>query len=124
MHRAHPSSSTQSIASLALTLILFCSLTTQAQTVRRTVAGTTSEKRTAQYFEAIRKSPPQMLAFLRKMPKGGDLHSHLSGAVYAESYVRWAADKGLCVNQGSMTLSQPPCDQASGQVAATTALTN
>ena len=28
------------------------------------------------------------------MPKGGDLHSHLSGAVYAESYIQWAAAKG------------------------------
>jgi hypothetical protein len=32
-----------------------------------------------------------MLAFLRQMPKGGDLHNHLSGAIYAESYIQWVA---------------------------------
>src|SRR6185295_8852591 len=69
----------------------------------------TPEQNTARYFESIRKSPPQQLAFLLKMPKGGDLHNHLAGAIYAESMVKWAAEKGLCVN-AAMVLSQPPCD--------------
>jgi len=30
------------------------------------------------------------------MPKGGDLHTHLTGAVYAESYLEWAAEQDLC----------------------------
>jgi len=30
-------------------------------------------------------------AFLRRMPKGGDLHTHLAGAVYAERFIAWAA---------------------------------
>ena len=64
-----------------------------------------------------------MLAFLRKMPKGADLHSHLSGAIYAESYIQWAAEKGLCVSQTTTVLSQPPCDGA-GQVPVNTALSN
>jgi hypothetical protein len=58
------------------------------------------------------------------MPKGGDLHNHLSGSIYAESYVQWAAAKGLCVTQATMALSDPPCNQATGQVAASNALTN
>jgi adenosine deaminase/adenosine deaminase CECR1 len=65
-----------------------------------------------------------MLAFLLRMPKGADLHNHLSGSVYAESYIQWAADKGLCVNQTTLTLTEPPCDQASGQVQASIALSN
>src|SRR5438046_713540 len=56
-----------------------------------------SEQKVARSFESIRKSPPQMLAFLLQMPKGGDLHNHLSGAVYAESYIQWSADNGLCI---------------------------
>jgi hypothetical protein len=67
----------------------------------------TSEQRTARHFEALRKSPPQQLAFLLKMPKGGDLHNHLSGSIYAESYIQWAADNGLCVNNQTMTLVVP-----------------
>jgi hypothetical protein len=56
------------------------------------------------------------------MPKGADLHSHLSGAVYAESYVQWAAENGLCVNNTTMAAALPPCD--AGQFVANTALTN
>ena len=108
----------------ALALILLCALATPAQSLRHTSAGRTSEQKAARYFELIRKSPPQMFAFLRKMPKGGDLHSHLSGAVYAESYIQWAASKGSCVNSGTMTLSQPPCDPASGKIPVTSALSN
>ena len=85
-------------------LILFCALPGKAQS-GKTNTGRASEERSARYFESIRKSPPQMLAFLLKLPKGGDLHSHLSGAIYAESFIDWAAKKELCVNQVTMTLS-------------------
>ena len=66
-----------------------------------------AEQRTAADFRAVRDDPVRLRAFLRDMPKGGDLHNHLSGAVYAESYVQWAADKGLCVDLQSMKLSTP-----------------
>jgi hypothetical protein len=65
-----------------------------------------------------------MLAFLRAMPKGGDLHSHLSGAVYAESYIRWGAADGACVSRTTLAASAPPCDAAAGQVPLNTALTD
>ncbi len=60
----------------------------------------------ARYFESIKKDPVQLRAFLRAMPKGGDLHNHVTGAVYAESYIRWAAESGLCVETASKTLSE------------------
>src|SRR5438128_2072924 len=69
----------------------------------------TPEQRTAGRFESLRSSPPRMLAFLLRMPKGADLHTHLSGAVYAESYIRWAASLGLCVDPGTFVLSSSPC---------------
>ena len=50
------------------------------------------EARTERYFQSIRKNPNLLLAFLREMPKGGDLHIHLTGSVYAESYIQWASD--------------------------------
>ena len=46
------------------------------------------------------------------MPKGGDLHNHLSGAIYAESYLRWAADDQLCLLVTTFTFVAPPCDTA------------
>lgn len=110
--------------STPLILILLFSLATYGQSASRRVAGATPEQRTANYLESIRKSPPQLLAFMLKMPKGGDLHNHLSGSIYAESYIQWAADKNLCVNMTTMALSLPPCDQAAGQAQASAALTN
>jgi len=80
------------------------------------------EERTARRFDSIRETPPQLVAFLRRMPKGGDLHSHLSGAVYAESYVAWAAEAGLCVTRPAMRLSPAPCDSVAGGIPAARAL--
>ncbi len=83
-----------------------------------------AEERTAAEFRAVRDDPARLGAFLRAMPKGGDLHNHLSGAVYAESLVQWAADKGLCVDLPSMKLSAPvtPCDAGAGRPPAGEAL--
>jgi len=109
-----------------LALVLGCGLTLHAQSAGSAKAvgavPQSGEQRTARYFESLRKSPPQLLAFLLEMPKGGDLHNHLSGSIYAESYVQWAADGGACVNTVTMVLSSPPC--AAGQIPASAALTN
>src|SRR6185503_6051685 len=109
--------------SWTLVVLLSCGLTLSAQT---NVRSRPSEQKTASYFESIRKSPPKQLAFLLKMPKGADLHNHLSGAIYAESYIQWAAEKGLCVNNGTMALAVPaaPSQCSASQTPANTALTN
>ena len=109
---------------VALTLVVVNALAVHAQTDRNRNGRRNSEQAAARYFETIRKSPPQMLAFVKRMPKGADLHSHLSGAVYAESYIQWGANKGLCVHQVTTVLSQPPCDEAAGQIPVKQALTN
>ncbi|MEI9996508.1 MAG: hypothetical protein WDM91_18065 [Rhizomicrobium sp.] len=61
-------------------------------------------------------TPPQLRVLLQPMPKGGDLHNHLDGSVYAEDYLRWASADGDCVDPGTRAIAPPPC--ASGQVAA------
>jgi adenosine deaminase len=78
-------------------------------------ASDSAEQRAARLFESIRRSPPEEWAFLREMPKGGDLHNHLSGAVYAESYITWAVEAGLCLQAQTFALSAPPCDPTRGQ---------
>ena len=90
-----------------LVALLSCGLTFSVQTLAQTKVNRTAEQKTAGYFESIRKSPPRLLAFLLKMPKGADLHNHLSGAIYAERYIEWAAEKGLCINTSTMTLVVP-----------------
>ena len=69
-----------------------------------------SEQRTARYLDSIRQQPSMLLAFVRDMPKGGDLHNHLAGAIYAENLIDFAADDGLCVDHTTSFLIAPPCD--------------
>jgi len=87
-------------------------------------AAQTPEQRTANYFESIRHSPPLLEAFLREMPKGGDLHNHLSGAVYAESYVQYAINDKLCIDKKALAFAQAPCDESRNTVPAETALSD
>ncbi|HEV2579009.1 MAG TPA: adenosine deaminase [Acidobacteriaceae bacterium] len=64
----------------------------------RTHAETPGEARADRVLEAAKKAGnPELYALLRTMPKGADLHMHLSGAVYAETFIDDAARDGLCV---------------------------
>ena len=60
-------------------------------------------------FAKVVDSPPLLRGFLARMPKGGDLHNHLSGAAYAEANIRAAAAEGDCVNPETAQVSRPPC---------------
>ncbi len=108
-----------------LVVVLSCGLTLSAQPGVKS-RQSASEQKTAGYFDSIRKSPPKQLAFLLKMPKGADLHNHLSGGIYAERYIEWAAENGLCVNNRTLGLAVPasPSKCDSEQSPANTALTN
>jgi hypothetical protein len=75
-------------------------------------AAQSAEQRTAIHLESLRKNPSLLLAFLRSMPKGGDLHNHLAGAIYAEKWIDYAAEDNLCVDRSTSTLLPPPCDES------------
>jgi adenosine deaminase len=70
----------------------------------------TAAARTAAYLDRIADSPPRLRLFLQAMPKGGDLHNHGGGAIYAEDFLRWAASDGLCIATDSGRIVDPPCD--------------
>src|ERR1700730_1132157 len=70
------------------------------------VAGT-PDQGVARAYEAARANPLDLHAFLARMPKGADLHYHLSGGIYAESFIRAAAEEGLCVDLASHSLVRP-----------------
>ncbi len=72
---------------------------------------------TAQTFDGLRDDHPALRAFLYRMPKGGDLHVHLSGAVYAERLIDWAAQQGLCVRLSDWFFVDGPCTGDSPAVA-------
>ena len=87
-------------------------------------AGAAAESATARKFSALRTQPLALEAFLREMPKGGDLHNHLSGSIYAESYLRWAAEDQLCLIVATYTLAAPPCDLGAGKPPVTSVMQN
>ena len=62
-----------------------------------------NEAATAHYFAALVAGHDPQLAeltmFFSQMPKGGDLHHHYSGALYAEQYVEFLDKQGFCVNK-------------------------
>jgi len=70
-------------------------------------ARTTPEQRAARALEAARANPLALREFLVRMPKGADLHNHLSGAVYAESWIRAGAEDKLCVTLATLSFSRP-----------------
>lgn len=94
----------------------------QTAAQRKSAPGAGGEKRTAAYFESIRNQPSLLMDFLRRMPKGADLHNHLSGAIYAESFIRWAAQDGLCVDVAASTFVS--CNVAPEEPRAATAFTD
>jgi adenosine deaminase len=75
---------------------------------------------TSARFDTARANYTDLRAFLRRMPKGGDLHTHLSGAVYAERFIAWAAQQNLCANTENVLLSKPQCEP--GDVSAADAM--
>jgi adenosine deaminase len=91
----------------AILLFVLLSSLASAQSKHKPAAARSSsasaEARTSARMEAVRNQPPALRAFLVDMPKGGDLHNHLSGSIYAENYILWAAQMKLCVDKASLT---------------------
>ena len=90
----------------AFAILIVCSPCVFAQTKAPSAPSkqASGERRAALSIEANRNNPLQLHLLLTRMPKGGDLHNHLSGAIYAESWIRAAAEDQLCVNLATLTL--------------------
>ncbi len=67
------------------------------------------ETRVSAYLDSIRDRPDELRAFLHDLPKGGELHNHLSGAASTELLLRLAGEDGLCVDSATLAAQAPPC---------------
>lgn len=63
----------------------------------------------SRYLDSIRNDPVRLHDFLHELPKGADLHHHLSGAVSTETLIRFAISDGLCIDTVTVVASPPPC---------------
>jgi adenosine deaminase len=88
---------------IAAVLLAAAAIAAQVSPSTRVSASFEAERR----FAEVRNNPPELRAFLYRMPKGADLHNHLSGAVYAETILQAAAARGLCIDQ--IALAIIPC---------------
>ena len=70
-------------------------------------AMTPLERRAALSIESLRTSPLELRNLLLKMPKGGDLHNHLYGALYAETWIENAAEDHMCLDPGALRGTGP-----------------
>lgn len=43
----------------------------------------------------------ELTMLMTMLPKGGDIHHHYSGAIYAEDYLDWVAQQGFCIYRDS-----------------------
>jgi adenosine deaminase len=99
------------LRTVAVWVLALCSLS-----YSQTKNAISPELRTERYMQSIRGNTALLTEFLREMPKGADLHYHLSGGIYAETMIGWAADAKLCVETASTQLVKPPCNEAAGNV--------
>lgn len=82
-------------------------------TATEPVSGRGAEAHAAKAYDAAMHAGPLAVhAFLAQFPKGADLHVHLSGAVYAETFIRDAGEDGLCVDPVGLRFVRPPCADA------------
>ncbi len=101
----------------ALFLLLPAPGSAQTAPAKPAAAGN-SEQRTARAYDVARANPLDLEAFLARMPKGADLHYHMTGGIYAETFLRDAAEDGLCVDLASHAFVAPQPACGTGQVGA------
>ena len=92
-------------------LLLMILATTGCSTIgiKSNAALDNARKTTLLYNEFIEGESPniaQLNLFLTKMPKGGDLHHHYSGSLYAETYLDWVESAGYWIDKNKLRISK------------------
>lgn len=100
------------ICAILASLLLCTSASAQGKVQLSPAGQTSAEKHAELSLEAARANPLALYHFLLSMPKGADLHNHLSGAVYAESWIRAAAEDHLCIDMAKLAFVKPPAGAA------------
>lgn len=71
-----------------------------------------NEQKTAALVERLKANPAALRVLLTQMPKGGDLHNHLDGSVWAEDFLKWADADGACLDAKTHAVTPAPCTAA------------
>jgi adenosine deaminase len=103
-----------SCGALVLSLLFTWPASGQSKAAQSGGTEASLEQRAEANLKTARENPLQLRHFLLGMPKGGDLHNHLSGAVYAESWIRAAAEDHLCVDLAKLGFAKPSTSAEGG----------
>jgi len=97
------------------------------------VNAASNQEITARHFASLVSGEPktaELSLFFTMMPKGGDLHNHYSGSIYAEQYLEWVDKQGYCIDKESSRIvtdkaqRTPNCCSAQELVVDNSALRN
>ena len=83
----------------------------------RITAGTTSGASSTTTNNSTLHVAAAIQQFVTLMPKGGDIHHHFSGAIYAETYLDWVQEDGHFIHSTTFqihTLPTPETVNVSG----------
>jgi len=98
---------------LRLSLAFTLSLAALLPSATLAQALSSGELRATRAFDAAKTlGVPDLYAFLRPMPKAGELHYHLGGGIYAETFLSEAARQGLCIDPITLKYPAPTVEKA------------
>ncbi|MDR3398576.1 MAG: adenosine deaminase [Pandoraea sp.] len=92
-----------------LCMLTACAVPTVVDT--RPEAQSSAAQSTAAYYQSLLGSdgtPPEIAKlrlFMASMPKGGDIHHHYSGALFAETYLEWVDKAGYCISRSDFKVN-------------------
>lgn len=66
---------------------------------------------TRAYYAGLIAGTPQLAEltlFTTRLPKGGDIHHHYTGALYVETYLDWVDKQGFCIYRATLRVETKP----------------
>ncbi len=61
-------------------------------------------------FDTHQTNEAMLTLFFTKMPKGGDIHHHYAGTLYAETFLQWVKDKNWFIDSCSLRIAKDKKD--------------
>ena len=94
------------IALVCLPVLLACSCSDSPVS---SDGASVAEQRVQQRLDALASDESSLRAFVQQIPKGADLHNHISGAVAIEKFIQWASEDGFCTEGPNWMATPGPC---------------
>lgn len=95
---------------LIAVLCAFLSTAIQANDNQQNITPANALQLTSDFYESMLRKDHHNEAllhlFFRKMPKGGDIHHHFDGSIYAETFLEWVGKKGWKIDSCTLKIVQ------------------